>query len=241
MYTPVNCTSAMISTTRTASDPQRDLRAPGQSESWAWAAAWPRATPRDRSQPDRLRVNVPARAGVPAAHVRQDRCAVDPRISMVAAAEVEAHVGAAGWDQRPTLFALVRAAQFAARRAGDRSAAGHRPRPMRRADPGRAGRAARGRLDEALARIGWPDSVAGCALSQEIVILPPSVDDARFADDAAAAHPQRREARLVVAVLRDGSSATLLRLRGDRRRAADRAGPGARTWSPRCSPPSTSG
>ncbi len=29
-------------------------------------------------------------------------------------AEIEAHVGAAGWDQRPTLFALVRAAQFAA-------------------------------------------------------------------------------------------------------------------------------
>ena len=29
------------------------------------------------------------------------------------AAEIEAHVGHAGWDQRPALFALVRAAQFA--------------------------------------------------------------------------------------------------------------------------------
>ncbi|MGH8963378.1 MAG: PPA1309 family protein, partial [Jatrophihabitantaceae bacterium] len=31
-----------------------------------------------------------------------------------ATAEIEAHVGAAGWDRRPTLFALVRSAQLAA-------------------------------------------------------------------------------------------------------------------------------
>lgn len=70
-------------------------------------------------------------------------------------------------------------------------------------------------MDEALARIAWPTSVSGCALAQEIVILPPSAQD--LLDDApalAASHPDRREARLVVSVLRDGPSAAVLRLRG---------------------------
>jgi hypothetical protein len=52
-------------------------------------------------------------------------------------------------------------------------------------------------------------------LSQEIVLLPPTAE-AELADvDAAAAasHPERREARLVVAVLRDRTSAAVLRLR----------------------------
>jgi hypothetical protein len=56
----------------------------------------------------------------------------------------------------------------------------------------------------ALARIAWPPPVAGCALGQEILIVPPSGDQAS----------ERREARLVVAVLRDGTSAAVLRLRG---------------------------
>jgi hypothetical protein len=62
--------------------------------------------------------------------------------------------------------------------------------------------------------------VLGCALSQEIVLLPPSaepeLDDLTLESAAATAleHPDRREARLVVAVLRGGRSASLLRLRG---------------------------
>ena len=73
-----------------------------------------------------------------------------------------------------------------------------------------------GPLDEALARIAWPDGVTGCALSQEILLLPPSAEaDIDFGEpaEAAAAHPDRREARIVAAVLRDGSSAVVLRLR----------------------------
>jgi hypothetical protein len=137
---------------------------------------------------------------------------VDPYLD-VAAAEVEAHVAQAGWDQRPTLFALVRAAQFArdepetAARLGLDNANGESLTPIEQeALP-------EGALDEALAQIAWPESVAGCALSQEIVILPPSADGAVETVEAAGAHPDRREARLVVAVLRDGSSAALLRLR----------------------------
>jgi hypothetical protein len=136
-----------------------------------------------------------------------------------AAAEIEAHVGASGWDRGPGLFALVRAAQFAAddpdtaARLGLQHAVGDALTPIEQDD------LPEGPLDEMLAQISWPSSVAGCALSQEIVILPPAADDALPDDDsalaAAATHPQRREARLVVAVLRDGSSAAVLRLRGE--------------------------
>lgn len=134
-----------------------------------------------------------------------------------AAAEVEAYVGQAGWDQRPTLFALVRAAQFAAdepetaARLGLADAAGDALTPIEQeALP-------EGALDEALAQIAWPDSVAGCALSQEILILPPGADESvsdQAGLDEVARHPERREARLVVAALRGGASAAVLRLRG---------------------------
>ena len=74
-----------------------------------------------------------------------------------------------------------------------------------------------GPLDEVLAGIGWPDEVVGCALAQEIVVLPPEaeadLDDGADVAGRAAQHPQRREARLTVGVLRDGTSAALLRLR----------------------------
>jgi hypothetical protein len=135
----------------------------------------------------------------------------------IAAAEVETYVGASGWDQRPTLFALVRAADFlrddpeTATRLGLSDAPGEAFTPIEQES------LPDGDLDGVLAHIGWPDSVAGCAIAHEIVILPPSAQDAVEADAAsvaaAAAHPERREARLVVAVLRDGTSAAVLRLR----------------------------
>jgi hypothetical protein len=136
-------------------------------------------------------------------------------------AEIEAHVGAAGWDQRPTLFALVRAAQFAAddpqtaARLRIDVADGDALTPVEQEElPDEP-------LDEVLAGIAWPPAITGCVLSQEIVVLPPAAEDdvpdtgtATGADiERAAAHPQRREARLVVGVLRDGTSAVLLRLR----------------------------
>jgi hypothetical protein len=60
-------------------------------------------------------------------------------------------------------------------------------------------------------------------LAQEIVVLPPDAEaqlteqelDDEQARKFAAEHPQRREARLVAAVLRDGSAACVLRLRGN--------------------------
>jgi len=128
-------------------------------------------------------------------------------------AEIEAHVHASGWDHPPVLFALVRAARFladdpatAARLGIDRLGADDLTPVEQDSLPDQP-------LDELLGGIEWPESVAGCAVSQEIVILPPSVE-AELSPDDAASHPERREARLVVGVLRDGSSAALLRLRG---------------------------
>jgi hypothetical protein len=148
--------------------------------------------------------------------MRQDSVVTEAFLESTAA-EIEAHVGLSGWDRGPALFALVRAAQFAvdepdtAAKLGLEQAAGDALTPIEQDD------LPEGALDEVLAQIGWPASVAGCALSQEIVILPPSAQ-AELPDDAglsaAVNHPQRREARLVAAVLRDGSSAVVLRLRG---------------------------
>jgi hypothetical protein len=142
----------------------------------------------------------------------------DQALLEAAAAEIEAHAAAAGWDRPPALFALVPAGRFAAddpataARLGLDRVSPDTLTPVEQPDLGD------GPLDEALAHVAWPESVAGCALSQEILIIPPTAE-ADVPDDgtglaAVAAHPERREARLVVAVLRDGSAAAVLRLRG---------------------------
>jgi hypothetical protein len=135
------------------------------------------------------------------------------------AREVEQFVAAAGWDQQPQLFALVATATLLASQpdlAGQLDSHAALTPVAQEALP-------EGELDMALAGIEWPDSVAGCALAQEIVILPPAAeadlgalpDDPAQARRAAIQHPQRREGRLVAAVLRDGVGACVLRLRAN--------------------------
>ncbi|MGH3917071.1 MAG: PPA1309 family protein [Pseudonocardiaceae bacterium] len=133
------------------------------------------------------------------------------------AREVEEFVAAAGWDQQPQLFALVPTPTLLA----------SQPDLAERLDvqaaltPVAQEGLPSGELDTALAGIEWPEAVAGCALAQEIVVLPPSAaaglgelpDDPVQARRAATGHPQRREGRLVAAVLREGVGACVLRLR----------------------------
>ncbi len=140
------------------------------------------------------------------------------------AAEIEAFVGGSGWDRGPTLFALVPTRLLAA----DPAAAAFVSDALTDVEeispdaitPIAQEELPAGALDEALAQIGWPEEVVGCALSQEIVMLPPTaepeLDDLPVESAASIAldHPDRREARLVVAVLRDGQVASILRLRG---------------------------
>ena len=134
-----------------------------------------------------------------------------------AAREVEEFVAAAGWDQQPQLFALVATPTLLATQ----------PELAAQLDPQVAltpvaqESLPEGELDVALAGIEWPATVVGCALAQEIVVLPPDaqaglgrlLDDPAAARRAAAEHPQRREGRLVAAVLREGAGACVLRLR----------------------------
>jgi hypothetical protein len=133
-----------------------------------------------------------------------------------ALAEIEAHVAAAGWDRPPALFALVPAGRFLADDPETGQRLGLDRLPPDSLTPVEQDALPDGPLDEVLAGIAWPEAVTGCALSQEIVILPPSAE-AGLTDAEAAGraieHPERREARLVIGVLRDGTSAALLRLR----------------------------
>lgn len=145
--------------------------------------------------------------------------------------EIIDFVDAEGWDRPPVMFALVPTALLAAAEPtlSDQLDDGHEYTPIVQhllPDDVEGGSPA---LHEFLATTSWPESVSGCALVQEIVVLPPSAEtdldealvprlaDRHAADDAALgaahAHPDRREARLITAVLRDGPSMSLLELR----------------------------
>ncbi len=130
-------------------------------------------------------------------------------------AEVESHVAEAGWDQPPQLFALVdtedllRAEPQLAMTMGIVAGQPGSLTPV--AQDALGG----GPLDEALAGIAFGDAVLGVVLAHEVLVLPPSVEAELEALDpaAAAAHPQAREVRMVVGVVRDGTRAAVLRLR----------------------------
>lgn len=143
------------------------------------------------------------------------------------AREVEEYVAAHGWDQAPQIFALVPTADLLAQQpdlAAQLDAAAELT-PIAQEALSEAD------LGEALARIAWPAAVAGCAIAQEIVVLPPGSEpdlaDAHSSGDAerlrraAADHPSRTEARLVAAVTRDGARACVMRLRGKQLPGAD--------------------
>lgn len=144
--------------------------------------------------------------------------------------EVAAHVGADGWGQPPKMFALVPTSQIAVAEPHllDQLESGSELTPIEQhplPDDLHGGSAA---LEEYLGTTSWAPGVAGCMVVQEILVLPPSaasdldtaVDAAlgrdNAADDviraAAGAHPERRAARLIVAVLRDGRSESALAL-----------------------------
>jgi hypothetical protein len=136
--------------------------------------------------------------------------------------EIDEYAAGLGWDQPARLFALVDTARMRADEPelaaqlglddGDASA----PLTPIEQDEIPAGTA----LDEFLATIAWPGAVAGCAMTVERLMLPPSaeasvpdgLDEAALADWVAA-HPDRQEVRMTVAVLRDGARESALRLR----------------------------
>lgn len=131
--------------------------------------------------------------------------------------EIEQHVAAVGWDQRPRLYALVDTAELFEREPHLATTIGTSPTgPI---TPVEQESLPDGDLDEVLAALAWPDEVIGCALVNEVLMLPAEVAETAPDDvdeaDWVAAHPGRREIRLAVAVMRDGARASCLRFRGD--------------------------
>ncbi|MFI9581448.1 PPA1309 family protein [Streptomyces sp. NPDC052236] len=136
--------------------------------------------------------------------------------------EIDEYASGLGWDQPARLFALVDTARLRSQEPDLAAQLGldgeETPAPLTpiEQDEIPADKA----LDEFLATIAWPDSVAGCALTVERLMLPPSAESSvpDGLDEAAltkwvAAHPDRQEVRMTVAVLRDGTRESALRLR----------------------------
>ncbi|MGB8650746.1 MAG: PPA1309 family protein [Mycobacteriales bacterium] len=131
--------------------------------------------------------------------------------------EVEAHLAEAGWDQPPQLFALVdteellRAEPQLAETMGIVASRPGALTPVAQEPLGD------GPLDEQLASLVFGPEVLGVVLAHEVLVLPPSaesaLDDSTDPAAAAAEHPERREVRMAVGVLRDGSREAVLRLR----------------------------
>ncbi|GAB3928883.1 hypothetical protein GCM10011575_13640 [Microlunatus endophyticus] len=139
--------------------------------------------------------------------------------------ELERHIGQAGWDQAPRLFALVNTdsmlaaePQLATQLGLRGSAEGGHPDALTAVeqDQFRPGED----LLADLSTIFWPETVFGCALSLESTFLP-SGADADIPDDPALAaayvaqHEQRLELRVVMGVDRAGNTHGVARLRND--------------------------
>ena len=136
--------------------------------------------------------------------------------------EIDEYASGLGWDQPARLFALVDTAQLRAQEPalasqlgleGAQESSGLTPIEQDEIPAGKP-------LDEFLGTIAWPGAVVGCALTVERLMLPPSAEatvpqglsEARLAKWVAE-HPARQEVRMTVAVLRDGTRDSALRLR----------------------------
>ena len=130
-------------------------------------------------------------------------------------AEIERQLAEGGWDQPPRLYALVNTGEL---RTNEPALADL----LRDADPDSLTPVEQEPIEsdvaELLASIEWPDAVLGCALVNEVVLLPDGAARERpeGAGEAewAEAHPDARDVRLVVGVLRGGERASVLRIRG---------------------------
>lgn len=129
--------------------------------------------------------------------------------------EVESHVAEAGWDQPPQLFALVGTEDLLRAEPQLATTMGIVPGRPGALTPVAQEALAEGPLDESLAQITFGEAVLGVVLAHEVLVLPPSVErrQGELDPETASAHPEAREVRMVVGVVRDGTRAAVLRLR----------------------------
>lgn len=132
-----------------------------------------------------------------------------------AVVEIERHMASRGWDQPPRLYALAPTEEVERRQPDLSGRLGSGAlTPIEQDLPDKS-------LEDLLATITWPETVAGCALAVERIVLPPEAEESMPEDDEDAAvdwaqhHPERTDVRIVVGVLRDGSRASVLRVRDE--------------------------
>jgi hypothetical protein len=168
--------------------------------------------------------------------VGNDGAVTDPLLSPdalgLALRDVTEFVDAADWGQPPMLFALVPTGVLAQTDPdlvdehddSELSPIAQEQLPLSD-DPQTQAE----ELEHVLATTSWPAAVAGCALVQEIIVLPPHASDDldevfvplladpeaadAAARDTARSHPGQQQARLIAGALRDGSRLALLQLR----------------------------
>ncbi|GHC61165.1 PPA1309 family protein [Streptomyces cinnamoneus] len=160
-------------------------------------------------------------SNLPGSHEPSTPMAASPLTRAVL--EIDMYASGLGWDQPARLFALVDTARLRTQEPGlaaqlgldDEAAntASFTPIEQEELPPGTA-------LDKFLGTIAWPDAVAGCALTVERLMLPPSAEasvphgmNEKQLAAWVAKHPDRQEVRMTVAVLRDGARESAVRLR----------------------------
>lgn len=135
--------------------------------------------------------------------------------------EIDAFAATLGWDQPARLFALVDTGQLVSSEPQLAAQLGLTPGESGELTPVEQEELPQDRpLDEFLGTIAWPETVAGCALVVERQMLPPGAE-AELPPGAGeqelaqwvAGHPDAQDVRMTVAVLRDGTRETALRLR----------------------------
>lgn len=135
------------------------------------------------------------------------------------AVDTERHVAGGGWDQPPRLFAIARNDGLLEREPALAGQLGGVD-PQGYSSIEQEGLPRTSSVESLLGRLAWPAEVDGVALSVERIVVPPGAerdlpDDPEAATEALAAHPDRQDVRLFVAVLRDGESICLLRQRAN--------------------------
>ncbi|MFI9175044.1 PPA1309 family protein [Streptomyces lincolnensis] len=135
--------------------------------------------------------------------------------------EIDEYASGLGWDQPARLFALVDTTRLKTQEPALAAQLGLDEEQTTGLTPIEQDEIPTGKpLDEFLGTIAWPDAVVGCALTVERLMLPPSAEASvpeglseHKLTQWVAEHPDRQEVRMTVAVLRNGTRDSALRLR----------------------------
>ncbi len=148
--------------------------------------------------------------------------------------EVERHVAAQGWDGPVVVYSLVRSADLVA--ASPEMAAelpaGAAGDPEHLTAIVQEGLPEADTLEDLLAQLAWPETVAGTAVVVERIVVPPEAEAGMPAEASDAVeylldHPDRQDVRIAAGVLRTGESWCALRSRANDSDDAVGGGPAA--------------